>query len=683
MNVKSLDNISEDLFNKIRGRFPSVTIGDENGEITNEPSQARFFDFDFKEAGKNLGKVSIAVSEESVSVTYTNDFVENEDQFTKDRWYDFLKEIRAFAKKRLLKFDTRDITKSNLNKRDYQFLAQNTGGDVPMSESKLYGTSKVSYQDIGSARLNIRHKKAVNPELAASRTQNIDKVYIESPEGERFKYPYRHLAGARAMARHVSEGGKPYDEFGTHITGLSEELSKIRKFKNYINRSSVMAEGLQEYIDIIESRIQEVKTRLHRIQKPTTYTEEFEGYESPVFEEVPEDVAENWIDQLTIKQFNEELKDVFPYIYNLVKEGTKAQDLSFEDIVGEDEDPCWKGYKQVGMKKKGGKEVPNCVPEEQQLEDAFEEMMGQFSEEKKKGVDGKACWKGYRYAGREQKADGTYKDKCVKVEGIDMLDLDTFFEARGDAPSGDRITTDENPLVTSYDDEFDQGKPGMSGHMNLKTYMNIIGISEKYQDMLAKAVLDAGVGKKISVPDEAKADYDAEREEEGLKPRALWIELSQHHKAEKASDNATEGNKFTKALAKARANNDDEMEVDGEKIPVTEFILSYFDKETGQFPKGETAVLTMVEKEYGDNYIEPAKKFIEAINNRVAEVMGYKDADVEESGLQYHIGKKKYGKEGMAKLAQAGREGASEEELGRIKDEYARESEDLRKLAGL
>jgi hypothetical protein len=24
--------------------------------------------------------------------------------------------------------------------------------------------------------------------------------------------------------------------------------------------------------------------------------------------------------------------------------------------------PCWKGYKQVGMKNKNGKEVPNCVP---------------------------------------------------------------------------------------------------------------------------------------------------------------------------------------------------------------------------------------------------------------------------------------------------------------------------------
>lgn len=26
-------------------------------------------------------------------------------------------------------------------------------------------------------------------------------------------------------------------------------------------------------------------------------------------------------------------------------------------------DPCWEGYKKVGMKIKEGKKVPNCVPE--------------------------------------------------------------------------------------------------------------------------------------------------------------------------------------------------------------------------------------------------------------------------------------------------------------------------------
>jgi len=32
-----------------------------------------------------------------------------------------------------------------------------------------------------------------------------------------------------------------------------------------------------------------------------------------------------------------------------------------EEII-EEKGPCWKGYKQIGMKDKNGKQVPNCVP---------------------------------------------------------------------------------------------------------------------------------------------------------------------------------------------------------------------------------------------------------------------------------------------------------------------------------
>jgi hypothetical protein len=45
----------------------------------------------------------------------------------------------------------------------------------------------------------------------------------------------------------------------------------------------------------------------------------------------------------------------------LVKEGKKMKG----------EDPCWKGYEMIGKKKKGGKEVPNCVPKEQKSFDSF------------------------------------------------------------------------------------------------------------------------------------------------------------------------------------------------------------------------------------------------------------------------------------------------------------------------
>ena len=35
--------------------------------------------------------------------------------------------------------------------------------------------------------------------------------------------------------------------------------------------------------------------------------------------------------------------------------------------------PCWKGYKQIGMKNKDGREVPNCVPIDEAEEDEIDE----------------------------------------------------------------------------------------------------------------------------------------------------------------------------------------------------------------------------------------------------------------------------------------------------------------------
>ena len=46
--MRNLDIIAEELFNKIRGRFPSITIGNSEGKVTNVPKEARYYDFDFK-----------------------------------------------------------------------------------------------------------------------------------------------------------------------------------------------------------------------------------------------------------------------------------------------------------------------------------------------------------------------------------------------------------------------------------------------------------------------------------------------------------------------------------------------------------------------------------------------------------------------------------------------------------
>ena len=101
------------------------------------------------------------------------------------------------------------------------------------------------------------------------------------------------------MARHVAEGGNMYDDFGKHIVGLSEEMNKLRKFKTYMSRSSVMAEGLKDHMDVVNERIETVKNTVAKLQNKSYYKEATENFQSVVLEEVPEDIATDWTAQLT------------------------------------------------------------------------------------------------------------------------------------------------------------------------------------------------------------------------------------------------------------------------------------------------------------------------------------------------------------------------------------------------
>jgi len=615
--MQNLDLIADELFNKIRGRFPSVTIGDEEGNVTNEPKLARYFDFNFMNEGRPVGKVSISLDNKNIAVVYGEDLVANEGDITKNNWYNFLKELRMFARKRALTFDTRDITKSNLNSRDYKFLAKNRGGEENMTESKMYGTSRVSYQDFDGARLMIKHTESIDQAAPGGRAKKVGGLYIESSEGERFKYPYKHLTGARAMARHVAEGGNAYDDFGKHIVSMSEEMNKLRKFKTYMGRSAVMAESLAGYMDVVKERIATVKKTLESLQKPAYYKEAFEGFETAVLEEVPSDVAENWIDQLTIKQFNEELADVFPYIYKLVSEATKAEELTAEDLMNE-KDPCWKGYKQIGMKKKGGKEVPNCVPEELELESAFEKSMGQFAE----GA-GEYSYR-LEYNGEE---NGYTKHKLIitSPEGKtkEVADDFTYFDTEDPEELQAELESwfnkghgvgdedmDEGFDPEEFEGEFEYEGVGDDGETTPCT----VSYTAKVDDMGRPVVDPKSISIDCQQDGNSKLGFDADMDLEMQDMKEL-LQMAQED-ADEMWD--SRDNKYAHGEA-----DDDTIDVkmtpdsgiekadkEEQKTPLGEFILSYYDRETGEFPKGETAVLTMVEKDYGEKFIEPAKQFI-------------------------------------------------------------------------
>jgi hypothetical protein len=74
--------------------------------------------------------------------------------------------------------------------------------------------------------------------------------------------------------------------------------------------------------------------------------------------------------------------------------------MRIHEIITENlrtDNPCWKGYKPVGTKKKSGKTVPNCVPKEDiNLENLFnqiEEMVEALAATH--GVDPEVIWEDF------------------------------------------------------------------------------------------------------------------------------------------------------------------------------------------------------------------------------------------------------------------------------------------------
>lgn len=65
----------------------------------------------------------------------------------------------------------------------------------------------------------------------------------------------------------------------------------------------------------------------------------------------------------TFKEYEKQLESVAVAKVKSDKKSDGEEDLrDFEEDLTTSE-ACWTGYKQVGMKKKGNKSVPNCVPE--------------------------------------------------------------------------------------------------------------------------------------------------------------------------------------------------------------------------------------------------------------------------------------------------------------------------------
>ena len=348
--MRELDKISEELFDKIRARFDHVSIGDEKAERITDPSQARFFNFDYVDVeGRNYGNVTISlIDENSLKVYYSSNIVNGLDEEQEDSWYSFLKSLKKFARRNLLMFDTRDITRSNLDLKDLKQQGKSDGTYdkdelSAVTESKLYGTSRSSYADVGPHKLIIRHSDHIDPERRGSRARKIEHIFVETPLGERFLLNHTNLHGARATANHLRHGGRFGDEGSELINEMVKEMASMKHFVRSMRNRTFEDQETTGMVEAAIHRYNEVKHHLKRFQGRQGHELLMSMTEqSPLVDDEfdVDSLRERFVKKIYDDRFNEAL----PYVYRAYKnrqESAPSGSKEFESWANDITEETW------------------------------------------------------------------------------------------------------------------------------------------------------------------------------------------------------------------------------------------------------------------------------------------------------------------------------------------------------
>jgi hypothetical protein len=336
--MRELNKISAALFDKIRSRFDTVSIGNEKAKRVSDPEQARFFNFDYVSSdGRNFGNVTVSlIDENSLKIYYGSNITDSLDENQEREWFAFLRGLKNFARRNMLTFDTRDINRSNLDLRD---IRQQAGADstyskdeLAIAESRLYGhgnNRRVSYGDVGTHRLIIKHQDQIDPERHGARTRQIEHVFVETPLGERFLLPHTNLHGARAIANHLRHDGRMDDPGAALINEMVKEMASMRHFVRSMRNRTFEDAETTGMVEAAVYRYNEVRNHLKRFQgrRGQELLINMLNQSNGIEEEVDLDaLRERFVKKIYDDRFNEALPYVFKAYQQRKKSNTSESD---------------------------------------------------------------------------------------------------------------------------------------------------------------------------------------------------------------------------------------------------------------------------------------------------------------------------------------------------------------------
>lgn len=275
------ESLNKELYGILKSRGYRPDMYTSAGKKVAIPDEAEVFQFEFIKDGKKYGKVHVTIDGLHRLMVYYGDDVEKSpkaDSHDSESFHSFLQHLKRWSKNKQLGFELsdQDDLEADMAKREHNKREGLNEGYYALGKMKSYS------DNVPSTKIILQHNRQI--EEGEQRYRNIAKIFVENINGERFLLPTTKPGLARVYARHISEGGTPYDERGQHITSLCEEYAKmagfIRATKNkQFNESAqpLVEAGLNHYTNLRET--------LHKMAGKRGYKEYFDNFKPSLTED--------------------------------------------------------------------------------------------------------------------------------------------------------------------------------------------------------------------------------------------------------------------------------------------------------------------------------------------------------------------------------------------------------------
>ena len=321
--MKNKDDLGNNIFDFLKGKGVPISISDANDEDTLDPEKGvRFY--------SNDPNIMVTIDKEN------NELKLSKSKHVEDERMDSIhKGVQKLAQNHMFSFDYKIFGK-NIKPKHSSYKAkvnkmkQEQEAVTEASLGKMYGSAKTSYQPLEAVKIVVRHGKPVNEEIRGARSRQISKLFIQRGD-ERFALPHKSLAGARAMARHVHNGGEVHDTVGSAINEMVSNIDSLSKFARYVENKNLVNEENDSLVILAKESVQNLRQSLKKLSGAKSYAKAVETIDFTNSLEITNEESD-LTDLFVEKHIDNNVLNAFPTINKLLSVQQKMDEYISDKI---------------------------------------------------------------------------------------------------------------------------------------------------------------------------------------------------------------------------------------------------------------------------------------------------------------------------------------------------------------